>query len=1528
MEIFILKVNKFMLVTLVLLAIISFGAVSAASDNTTADDNVVGVTEDLKLSASDVGEINASGDDIAIGEDVNYDSKLGISADDTADKIKHADNYPEDTLKAGTVTPSYTIDAPEIHFGEVMVITANFNNATGNVTFTVAGKEYVGTLVGGIFTQEITEYNYNSNQVRISYSGDDYYKPVSTTKYVYARADVVANAGYYGQIPYLDINLYNATGNITVTLGGIDYKQRLENGKAIQNFSKYSYGSNRYSITYSGDDKFKGFTMSSSFNVMANTIIPEEIYFGQDFSIGINLGEATGIVNMELVDETNHENYNQTLVNGAASFKFENYSIGRNRLQVIYYGDDNWGYFATVISFNVLEKQDLAIYSTIHRNDDKSMILINLPNAVNITSLNVTVNGKSEILNVVDKKIIIPIEKTDVINEVNVTFPGNDMFNPTNCSVFMELNNIVTADNFMYYFNQYDGGKFFDYVEPGTTLDFQGYIGSARAYFDLNKPVNIISSTHDCVIDLNTTAGSYFGEDPGARFAISYNGSYSNITGINLHNTQLWIANAHHVVLDNISNVIEDQRVGSGVGATSVRENSTYVTVKNSYFYTRNNGGSSSLVMAWADYCTFDNNTVVVEGNVGNMIYLTTFNVNIPSGVVANCHNNITNNKIYGPSKAAGICWALVVSGAYNRIENNFIDYVGVGITTQFGTSASPNNTFCNNVLIGGASMSVLPDSIVYNNTVSGTLSIGARSTAYNNTVTKAMTVPADAVAYNNTVGGLTVSGANGQAYDNIVNGVITISGTNAQVTDNVLIGDVTIRAKNINLSGNEINGTVKVSSSDNTIVNNHIYSNGDYAIDLGNGANNNVSDNILYSAKSSGNDAVKYKQETNHIADNFPLNVNLTVNLTTDKYYYFDDKVTGTVTIDPNAKGNVYVLFNGQRTKLNVVNGTADFSLELIPAGQYILTAVYEGDSLYSSAEKSVTVTKYKYETSLDINYTEPVAGEDLEVSVFLNILPDGISLIPETPVLLIVDGQQHPIDFEYDLIDGQISNVKAKYTIKNVAAGTHSIVAILESSDELEGSYAFKSFTLNKTESKVLVDYDAPVIGQDLILNISVGDINDNVTVLVDDKDAQIIELVNGSAKYTIEKITEGTHVIVVKYEGNAAYTPDESVLTFNVGKISPEMDLIYDTPVIGQDLVVNVTVKDINDNVTVVVDGVSKVVELLNGLGSITVDKLSSGIHTIFVVYDGDNVYTHDYVYKSFILNKTTPVITVSNNDVALGDDLKVTVSVVNATGNVKIIVDGVENIIPLVNSIANFTLNNISSGNHSIVAIYEGNDAFNAVSESKSFSIEAPVIQERIGTIINVEKTFTRVANDFYVGERGGMFYATLTDINGNPLANKTVQIVVLSSIYNVTTDSEGKAGLPISLVTANSYTYALSFLGDDKYEASLGSAVAVITKKPTSIVAPNKVFKANAKSKVVSVTLKTIKNQYNGKYFLKAGKLITLKVNGKTYKAKTNANGVAKFTVKLTKKGKFIGVVNFAGDNTYKAVTKKLNIVIK
>ena len=215
-----------------------------------------------------------------------------------------------------------------------------------------------------------------------------------------------------------------------------------------------------------------------------------------------------------------------------------------------------------------------------------------------------------------------------------------------------------------------------------TLLTFKEKVIDIEAEYNIiiNKPINIISSTNDAYVSLHTHAGSMFGTEPGNRFSITKEGSYTNVTGIYFYNTQLWLTNTHHVTLNNISAIVEDQPVGSGVGQTSIRENSTYVTVKKQLFLYKDNGGSSSLVLAWADYCTIDNNTIEVAGMAGNMLYATHYNVRTADdSTLGNRYNKIINNKLRTGNAESDICWGIVIQGSDNLIENNTVEKLGGG---------------------------------------------------------------------------------------------------------------------------------------------------------------------------------------------------------------------------------------------------------------------------------------------------------------------------------------------------------------------------------------------------------------------------------------------------------------------------------------------------------------------------------------------------------------------------------------------------------------------------------------------------------------------------------------------------------------------------------------------------------------------------------------------------------------------------------------------------------------------------------
>ncbi|WP_298500453.1 Ig-like domain-containing protein [uncultured Methanobrevibacter sp.] len=216
-----------------------------------------------------------------------------------------------------------------------------------------------------------------------------------------------------------------------------------------------------------------------------------------------------------------------------------------------------------------------------------------------------------------------------------------------------------------------------------------------------------------------------------------------------------------------------------------------------------------------------------------------------------------------------------------------------------------------------------------------------------------------------------------------------------------------------------------------------------------------------------------------------------------------------------------------------------------------------------------------------------------------------------------------------------------------------------------------------------------------------------------------------------------------------------------------------------------------------------------------------------------------------------------------------------------------------------------------------------DSFNANSTVKITLKD--IASVRTATVVE-GNNYTQNAVEYNAGERGGNFTVQLKDINGKPLANKLVLIGYNGKCLERSTDKNGYASVQINLAAENRLTFAVAFLGDDKYDASMSVYLITITKKPVTISAPNKSYKASAKTKSYTVTLSTVKGA-DGKTYFGAGKKVTLKVDGKTITAKTNDKGQATFKLSLTKKGSYKATVSYAGDNTYKSATKTATIKI-
>ena len=160
-------------------------------------------------------------------------------------------------------------------------------------------------------------------------------------------------------------------------------------------------------------------------------------------------------------------------------------------------------------------------------------------------------------------------------------------------------------------------------------------------------------------------------------------------------------------------------------------------------------------------------------------------------------------------------------------------------------------------------------------------------------------------------------------------------------------------------------------------------------------------------------------------------------------------------------------------------------------------------------------------------------------------------------------------------------------------------------------------------------------------------------------------------------------------------------------------------------------------------------------------------------------------------------------------------------------------------------------------------------------------------------------------------------ATLKDKNGKLLANKQLSVVIDGKTYNLNTDSSGSVKMPAA--ARGTYMVSVSFAGDNEYYGSKNSVKVTVMPSITG----NKNY-AVYYGNTVKYSVRIV--GADGKY-VGAGKVVTIKVNGQTYKVSTDKNGYATKSLKL-KAGTYTVTSEYNGDKVSNKVTFKPTLTAK
>ena len=665
---------------------------------------------------------------------------------------------------------------------------------------------------------------------------------------------------------------------------------------------------------------------------------------------------------------------------------------------------------------------------------------------------------------------------------------------------------------------------------------------------------------------------------------------------------------------------------------------------------------------------------------------------------------------------------------------------------------------------------------------------------------------------------------------------------------------------------------------------------------------------------------------------------VNIVPNVIHDNESIIGENVPLAVNIF-RVNGNIVVSVNGQSLMTEeIVNGKINVTIpsSALHIGNNIITFAYEGDDL--------DFDPFTY----DLGFDEP-----MPIEYVLDVAPGELNI----PTTLSDDGQGNII---LQLPNGSNGNVDV-YVDHNqlasapVSGGENIIPLQLSQPGDNIVTVFYTDANGNTYESSAVVNVLRAVPSLDVEFSDDSSVIAFTAHLPADAKgtlfvdvaeETYPIDIVNGEAKFSLSGLADGLYIVNLEYLGDEHYEGFSngyikvvgSGLSANlprtitvehtdagdVADVQAAIDSANpgDTIQLGDYDYTNLA--DINITKSLNIEGTEGTTITSTGDGTpiFNVPAISQGgpdsVNITNIDFKLNNV---DVAIKATADNDTnpmsivTPSIRIAGNVFELVNDNVVSESVIileldsergvlSPTGEIDI--SG--NTIAAGVSPFEFIVTSINSGGDTII-------------------VPQNITVERKATVIVYEHMNTTAVSPADGGKTGEYFIWRLTDADGKPLANTPMEIGFNGVVYNyekdgIITDADGYAKLQINLGYKGVYTFAICFLGNDQYNASFVVAKITVDTQKGTLTVPNKSYAATAKTKTLTATFKTA----NGNPI--ADKWITFTVNGKTYKAKTNDNGVATVNVSLNTKGTYKFVAKFAGDSTYTAIEKTAQLTLR
>ena len=400
----------------------------------------------------------------------------------------------------------------------------------------------------------------------------------------------------------------------------------------------------------------------------------------------------------------------------------------------------------------------------------------------------------------------------------------------------------------------------------------------------------------------------------------------------------------------------------------------------------------------------------------------------------------------------------------------------------------------------------------------------------------------------------------------------------------------------------------------------------------------------------------------------------------------------------------------NNQNYTLNLTNGKGFVMILDLPIGKYNLTLYYSGNIKYENIIILTSLTVNKLIPEMIINVDDVNVGSDVEILVKLPNEAKG-------NVTLVLGN----ITENKTLVNGE-----ASFILSNLKANKYNLVVIYSGEDYYYGIEANKTFFVNKINSTVAIEISDVEFGYDVNITAKVlPDATGNVTIKINNEE-HVVDIVDAKAIFTINSITSGDYEVVVIYNGDDKYLTSQNQTLFSVNKIKSNFTIKINGTTYGNSTTFEVTLNNgATGDVTIIVDGIEKMITLKNSKAIIIFDALNAGIKTAKIIYSGDENYTKNITSISFNIKKVIAKINIIADNIMLDHDEVISFTSPNTlTGSVLITVANktFNKTIGFMGRIPQITLSDLPVGYYNVSVNYSGDSNYLTAVYKSNFTVQ--------------------------------------------------------------------------------------------------------------------------------------------------------------------------------------------------------------